>query len=254
MLGDDVRHLGAVAAVDHPVDGFGDEEQRHHGVQRLRQVAEHRGVGDDHDGVDGQAQRTDGQAGQLQLQKPRRQLRAAGGGTVPQHQTAAETCGHATADGRQQRFHGLEGIQPRQQVDHAGADQRGVQRGVQPLVSHVLPAQNEQRQIQHHDHRADGRLGKEEVDDLGNTGKAAHAQVVGVKEPVKGDGVQCAGQGDHDVLHHDPLDLLIHKWRPLFFSQKCIYSILCRTPFVYYRYSTSTTGGTNRSMAVRSLG
>ena len=243
LLGDDVGHLRAVAAVDHPVHHLGDDEQRHHGVQRLGQVAEHRGVGDDHDGVDGQAQRADGQPREFQLQQPGRQLGAAGGGAVPQHQAAAEAHDDAAVDGRQHRLHGPERVQPGQQVDHAGADQRGVQRGVQPLAPHLFPAQDKQRQVQHHDHRTDGCLRDEKVDDLGHTGKAAHAQVVGVKAPVEAHGVQRAGQGDHGVLPHDPLQLLIHKQCPslhsilkpknvytVYYAKRCLSTVVIPPP------------------------
>ncbi len=200
LFGDDERHLCPVAAVHHPVNDLGDEEQSHHGVQCLGEIPEHGGVGEHHNGVDGQAQGTDGQTGQLQLQQPRRQLRAAGGGTVPQHQTAGKPHDHAAVDGGEHRLHGREGVHACQQVDHGGADHRGVQRGVQPLPPHVLPAEDEQRQVQHHDHRTDGGLREEVVDDLRDTGEAAHAQVVGVEAPVEAHGVQRAGQRDHAVL------------------------------------------------------
>ena len=91
----------------------------------------------------------------------------------------------------------------RQTVDHQGADGRGIDRGEQEILADEPPAQHEQRHVEDDDDGADGQARQQVVDDLPQTGEAAHADVVWVKHPVEPHGIQGAGRRDDEILRQD---------------------------------------------------
>ena len=202
-VADDIGHLGGIGAVDHLVDGHGDQRQGDHAIQRTGQIPEDQGVRHRHQNVDGKTQGTDAEALQLQLQQPGRQLRTAGGGPLPQHDAAGDADDDAAVQTGQNGLHRLEGMHRRQTVDHQRADGRGIDGGEQEILADEPPAQHEQRHVEDNDDGADGQARQQVVDDLPQTGEAAHADVVGVKHPVEPHGIQGAGRRDDEILRQD---------------------------------------------------
>lgn len=196
VVGHDARHLGALAAVHHPIHDEGDQVQRRHGVQATAQVVERQRVQHHDQPVQQAAQRTDGHALQPQPQQPRRQIGAAHGGGLPQHQAAAGTHQHSAVHAGQHRLDGRERHELIQKVDEQGADQHGIQRGHQPVPSHLLPDQEEQRQVHQQYLHAHGELRNKQSDHLRKAGEAAHAHLVGGIEPAEAQRIQRAPQCD----------------------------------------------------------
>ena len=199
-LADDIGHFGGVAAIDHLVHHRGADIQHGDAVKRLGQLAEGQRIGDDHHQVDHQAQLTDGQLLHLQLDQPCRQLRSAGGGTLPQHDAEAHAADQSAVYAGQHRLQRLKAVDGVDAVDHQGADGHGVQRTDQHALSQQLQAQDKQRDIHHQRHDAHRQRRKVYIQDLRDTGQSAHGHMAGHTAPAEAQRVQCAAEGDQPVL------------------------------------------------------
>ena len=199
LLADDIGHLGGVGTVHHPVDEQRQDIQGHHAVHGPGHIPEAQGVPDGHGHVQAQTEAADGQPLELQLQQPGGHLRAAGGGAFVQQQAAADARHDAAVDTGQNGVHGREGVDRGQHVDHQGADGGGIQGRDQQIPADLLPAQDEQGDVQHQGDGTHRQHRQKVIDDLGNAGEAAHGEVIGHEEPVEAQGIQGTGHGDQSV-------------------------------------------------------
>ena len=200
FLADNVGHFGGVAAIDHLVHHGGADVQHGDAVQRLGQLAEGQGIGDDDHQVNGQAQLADGKLLHLQLDQPGRQLRAAGGGALPQHEAEGRAADNTAVYAGQHRLQRLKAVDGVDAVDHQRTDRHGVQRADQHVPSQQLQAQNEQRHVHHQRHHAHGEPREKDVQHLGHTGQSADGHMTGHAAPAEAQRVQRAAKGDDPVL------------------------------------------------------
>ena len=203
VVADDIGHLGGVRAVDDLVHQQRGDIERDDAVERAGHVAEDERVAERHEHVDHEAERADGDGLELELQQPRGQLRAAGGGALAQHHAEGDAADRTAVETREDGIHRLERMHRGERVDHDGADGRGVQGGKQQRLADLFPPEDKERDVHHQRQRTDRQLRQIVVDDLGDAGKAAHADVVGVEAPVKADRVEGAGGGDDPVARQD---------------------------------------------------
>ena len=160
---------------------------------------EGQGVEDDDRHVQRQAQPPDGQAPELVLEQPGRQLRAPRGRAHRQQQAGGDAQQHAAVNARQHGVHGLEGVDHRHSVQDQRADGHRVQRREHEFQPQLPGPHVEQGEVEQ-DHRDTHRQRRQQVvDDLGDAGKAAHGDPVGLEEPVERQRVNGAAHGDDAV-------------------------------------------------------
>ena len=85
----------------------------------------------------------------------------------------------AAEDGGQHGVHGRELDKGIEQVHEDGGDEHRIQRGEEQMTAQQPPSEEEERDIEQDDKHADGGPGEGGVDDLGQTGDAAEADLIG---------------------------------------------------------------------------
>ena len=148
-VGDDIGHLGGIQAIEHGIHHPGSHEQPYCTVQRCLHAAEHHCRQRQHYKIWNQHQLPHGEPGHPQLQEPGHHIRAAGGGTLGEHDPQAQAHQCAAAQRCQHGIHGGKMVCRSDGVNGHRTDEHGKEGGSQQMKADVFPAREKQRNIQH---------------------------------------------------------------------------------------------------------
>ena len=143
------------------------------------------------------------------------QVGAPGGGPLGEDHPQGHSQAHSAEDGSQHGVHRREGVDGGDQVHQHRGGRHGEEGGHQSVPTQEFPSQDENGNIQHQHHRADGDGRGEVVQNHAQGGETAEADLVGHVEPVEAEGVEHGAEENPGVIpHHAGEGMLGHRGPP----------------------------------------
>ena len=184
MVRDDQRQRGIIQPIDHAVHDQCRDIQRQDGVECSGDVVEHNARQRNSDDVKDKHETAELQSAEFLPQELCNDVGAARGGACQKHEAKAESCQTAAVERRQHQVD-LRNGNDRQEVEQNGAEQHSKHGADEEAPSKLLIADQEQRNVDGGEIRADAAETEQLTQDHGDAGDAADVDVVRVQKEVK---------------------------------------------------------------------